>query len=199
MKAPSFPLPELEKHSLADRLASMTKRIELRRTYLNAKIDKVLRNEVTNKNVGGEELRIWLEQFTKTGEGCDICCGNFLIGENTTGIDSAYDVMGNNYNFRGDDLSTFEAGRMDYIVCNYFDCFESPLKALNEWHRALKVGGKVAFACANSECYPEDGSMLNGKRRFLYTAGTIHQFMMKVFGNCTVKEHRTALLVSAVK
>jgi SAM-dependent methyltransferase len=199
MKPPAPSLPELTKYSREAQLASMANRIELRRKYLNDKANKILCTEVTHKNVGGEELRIWLDQFTKTGEGCDICCGNFLIGENSDGIDSAYDVLGNNYNFKGDDLSTFEAGRLDYLVCNYFDCFESPLKVLNEWHRALKVGGRLAFASANSECYPADGSMLNGKRRFLYTTGTITQFMMKVFGNCTVSEHKTALLVSAVK
>lgn len=199
MRQPYPACPEIENTSVEARLASMKRRVEDRRTYINAKMDKVLRREVTEKNLGGEELRLWLEKFTlHHTTGVDICCGNFLVG-NSIGIDSAFDVIGNHYNFRGDDLTTFAANSLEYVVCDYFDCFDSPLKVLNEWHRALKPGGKVAFTCSNAECYPDTGDLLNGKRRFLYTQHTITQFVNKVFGNCDAKTHKTALLVSAAK
>lgn len=189
--------PEIEEIPMEKKLASMKARLEVRRDKLNKRIDKVIRTEVTEKNSGGEDLRVWLDQFVK-GTGVDICCGNFLIGE--TGVDSSAYVVGNDYNFSGEDLSTFEPDTMDYIVCNYFDCFDSPLKALNEWWRTLKPGGTLAFICTNAECHPLEGTLLNGKRRFLYTPHTITQFMNKVkFKNIEVKPHKTAIFVKGIK
>lgn len=199
IKPPFPPCPDVAQTSEEERLASMKRRVEVRRYYINAKIDRVIRSEVTQKNLGGEELRIWLERFTKTGVGLDICCGNFLIAETGIGVDSAYNVVGNDYNFKGDDLTSFNRDSMNYIVCNYFDCFDSPLKVLNEWYRVIKNNGVMAIVCSNADCYPENGSLLNGKRCFLYTPHTIKQYVTKVFGNCAVKVHKTFLLVTATK
>jgi SAM-dependent methyltransferase len=190
------PSPDVIVFTPEQQMESVRRRLEQRRTYINAKIDRVIRQDV-NKTAPMEGLRSWMDSFAK-GTGLDICCGNYVT-EGAIGVDSAYDVLGNNFNFRGDNLAGFTAESMDYVVCNYTDCFDSPLKFLNEWRRVLKPGGIVAFACSNAECYDPQDEVLNGKRQFLYTPHTMRLYLSKVFGNCTVQTHRNAILSTATK
>lgn len=188
--------PDVLKHSPEEQLAAVKKRLEQRREYINAKIDRVIRQDIS-KTAPMEDIRIWMDSHAK-GVGLDICCGNYVT-EGAIGVDSAYDVVGNNFNFRGDNLAGFPSESFDYIVCNYFDCFDSPLKALNEWWRCLKVGGRVAIACSNADCYDLLDLPLNGKRQFLYTPHTLEHFFAKVFKSWNVKTHKSALLAVGVK
>jgi len=188
--------PDIKKFSREEQLEAIKRRLEIRRAYLNAKIDRVLRQDI-NKTASGEDIRAWMDSFAN-GVGLDICCGNYLT-EGAIGVDSAYNVLGNSFNFQGDNLAGFPAESMDYIVCNYADCFDNPLKVLNEWKRVLKVGGKIAFVVSNADCYEASDNMLNGKRLFLYTPHTIELYLMKVFGNCKVRTHLSMILATAIK
>jgi SAM-dependent methyltransferase len=190
------PSPDVIQFTPEQQLESVRLRLEQRRTYINAKIDRILRQDVP-KTAPVEGIRAWMDSFAK-GVGVDICCGNYLT-EGAIGVDSAYDVVGNSYNFRGDNLANFPATTFDYVVCNYFDCFENPLKTLNEWHRILKVGGKVAFVCSNADCYQPLDLPLNGKRQFLYTPHTMELYMSKIFKQWNVQTHRASILTWGVK
>lgn len=196
------PLPELAKYSQTEKIDAIKRRLEERQRFWHLKLERNMRELTAPKNADSEESRIWLEQFVKVGgEGLDICTGSYTIGgEDTIGVDSAYNMMGNHLNFTGDSLVNFRPNSFDYIVCNYFDCFESPLKALNEWLRVLKPAGVVAFVCSNAECFDLNGTLLNGKRQFLYTPHTITQFMNAAnFQDVKVQVHRKYILVNGVK
>lgn len=188
--------PDIEKLSPEQKKESILKRLEARRTWFNAKIDRIIRQDVA-KTYPMEGVRAWMDSFAN-GVGLDICCGNYLT-EGAIGVDSAYDVVGNSFNFRGDNLAGFPADSFDYIVCNYFDCFENPLKALNEWRRVLRVGGKVAFVCSNAECYEALDMPLNGKRQFLYTPHTMELYMSKIFKHWNIQTHLSSILTWGIK
>ena len=193
---PKPPSPDVQKFTADEQMAAIVGRLEQRRTYVNAKIDRVLRQEA-KKASPGEDVRAWMDSFAK-GVGLDICCGNYLT-EGAIGVDSAYDVLGNSFNFRGDNLAGFQADSFDYIVCNYFDCFGNPLQVLNEWRRVLRVGGVVAFVAANAECYEPLDIPLNGKRQFLYTPHTMELFMSKIFRGYKVQTHLSTILTWGIK
>lgn len=194
---PKPPCPDVVKFTREEQLAAIKQRLDRRREYFNAKMDRVIRQEMA-KASSGEEIRAWMDSFAK-GEGLDICCGNYLTA-GAIGVDSAYDVLGNSFNFRGDNLAGFSSDSFDYIVCNYFDCFDNPLKVLNEWKRVLKPGGKVAFVASNAECYTALDLPLNGKRQFLYTPHTMELFMHKMeWKGFKVQTHLSAILTWGVK
>jgi|SRR3990172_4749448 len=193
---PKAPSPEVQKFTTEQQLEAVKRRLEVRRTYVNAKIDRVLRQDI-NKTHGGEDVRAWLDSFAK-GTGLDICCGNYLT-DGAIGVDSAYDVLGNSFNFRGDNLAGFPADTFDYVVCNYTECFDSPLKAFNEWRRVLKSGGVLALSCSNADCYDDSDKMLNGKRQFLYTPHTMRLYLSGVFGTCKIQTHLSVILATATK
>lgn len=135
---------------------------------------------------GGEEDRQWLDQFCK-GKGYDIACGDFLCGdlEQAEGVDGHERQIGTDHFSEGDELTFSEPGKVDFIVTNYLEGFPNPLKALNEWYRALKFGGGVlALVCRDAE-YPENnkhlelGPLSNPKRQVVYTDITLSQYMKR--------------------
>ncbi|MFX1384903.1 MAG: class I SAM-dependent methyltransferase [Promethearchaeota archaeon] len=143
----------------------------------------------TKKFFGGQGNRAWLEKHAK-GEGLDICSGHIPLGD-ACGIDiNSYECHHNNgalgplcyIRVEGDDLGGFDSDGLDFIVTNYFEIFSSPLKALNEWFRILKKGGKLAIVCANADKYPNRAGPLakNSHRMHLQTPSTIRCYLEKV-------------------
>ena len=194
---PKADCPDVTKFTPEQRLEAIKRRLDKRRDYFNAKMDRVIRQEML-KASPGEDLRAWMDSFAK-GSGLDICCGNYLT-DGSIGIDSAYDVLGNHFNFRGDNLAGFSADSFDYVVCNYADCFDSPLRFLNEWKRVLKPGGQTAFIVSNADCYGALDLPLNGKRQFLYTPHTMELFMYKLqWKSFKVQTHQTMILTWGIK
>ncbi len=195
--SPKPPCPDVQALSEADRMAAIKRRLDKRREYFNAKMDRVIRQEM-KKASPGEYVRAWIDKHAQ-GLGLDICCGNYPV-DNAIGVDSAYDVLGNNFNFRGDNLASFTKESFNFVACNYFDCFDNPLKVLNEWHRVLKPQGKVILVASNADCYDSSDLPLNGKRQFLYTPHTISLFMHKIgWANFSVQCHLSSILVLGSK
>lgn len=136
--------------------------------------------------IASEEDRKWLDQFCK-GKGLDIACGDFLCGdmEQAEGVDGAEKQIGTDHFTEGDELTFTEPGKIDFIVTNYLDAFASPLKALNEWYRALKFGGGVlAIVCRDAEYAEKDkhlelGPLSNGRRNSVYTQITLAQYLKR--------------------
>lgn len=127
----------------------------------------------------GEEDRRWLDQFA-VGNGLDIACGDFLVGDGDSaqGVDGHERMVGTDYWSEGDELSFQEPGKLDFIVTNYLDGFPTPLKALNEWHRCLRVGGVIAIVCRDADTYKEPaGPLGNLRRQSVFTAVTLPQYL----------------------
>jgi len=88
------------------------------------------------------------------GKGLDIGCGPTKISVETIGVDITGkgeknykgDISQADITASGDDLP-FDTGGIDYIVARHnIEHYSNPIKALREWNRVLKVGGKLGIA-----------------------------------------------------
>ena len=166
-------------------------------------IDKLGPNDPIARS--GEEDRQWLVQFAK-GKGLDIACGDFTIGD-AEGVDGAEKQIGCVHFSEGDELAFAEPGKYDFVVTNYLDAFSNPLKALNDWYRALKFGGGVlAIVCRDAEApttnkRPELGPLSNAKRQALYTKITLSQYMYRAgfTGVVVARTKHGSLRANAIK
>lgn len=162
-----------------ERIQSAYKRIDRRVKKLLRKYEKLKRLIVDHKWTGGEEDRVWLEQFT-LGIGMDICCGDFVIGENSVGVDPAEGMIGADKQITGDEITDESYNSMDYIVSNYVDVFSDPFKVFTSWHRLLKSGGTLAFICRNSDAFSASespGPLKNKNRHCLYTPNIVRFYL----------------------
>lgn len=154
----------------------MHDRIDYRKDEFLVRVAR-LRRKINEGILGGEEDRIWLDQYAK-GKGLDICCGDFLVRD-AEGVDPSIDKIGPTYfHIMGDELIYHDGGELDFITCNYFDAFPNVLKTLNEWMRVLKPGGTLAIIVRDSEKYTDRaGPMANKNRVSCYTPFTIKCYL----------------------
>ena len=167
-------------------------RLDRRLETLKGRIEGVKKSYIDRLNptdplaIASEKDRQWLDQFCK-GKGLDIACGDFLCGDMdlAQGVDGHERQIGTDHFNEGDELTFAEPGKVDFIVTNYLDAFPNPLKALNEWYRALKFGGGVlAIVCRDAE-YDDKGKHLqlgpltNPKRQSVFTTITLGQLMRR--------------------
>jgi len=142
----------------------------------------------------------WMEQFTREGNGLNICCGDFPIG-GAYGVDAAF-VLGT---FEGlvcesaINLPHLDNNTCDYIVSNYLDGLPSPIIALREWNRILKPKGTLAIICRNAddEFYQDTelGPLKNKKRLICFTPKIMRFYLTRTnytaikieLGNGTIK------------
>lgn len=100
------------------------------------------------------------------GKGLDIGCGQQKVVETAIGVDmvaggdmlggfggmqaiSKADVRGS-----GDNLHMFESESMDYVTSRHnIEHYANPIKALHEWYRVLKKGGRLGIST------PDDGRL----------------------------------------
>ncbi len=181
----------------------ITSRLRKDTEYVAVMLDK-LKNRKKNHPLYGkesEEDRVWLDGFA-SGNGLNICCGNFSIGE-SLGVDISRVRLAADYPGEGDKLTFQESDALDFIVTNYFEAMHSPLDALNEWYRCLKDGGALAIVCMDANSYTTSlwGALNNRHRYNTFTEVTISQYLYRAgFSsvNVEVTPHKT-LRVSAVK
>lgn len=162
-----------------EKITSALGRVERRVKNLLHRYDKLKRLIVEKKWTGDEETRIWLQQFS-VGKGMDVCCGDFLIDDNATGVDFDYHKIGIDKFMEGDEINDESPEAMDYIVSNYIDTFENPFKLFTSWHRLLKPGGTLAFSCRNADVFSETdspGPLKNRNRHCLYTPKLIRFYL----------------------
>lgn len=126
----------------------------------------------------------WMAQFTREGNGLNICCGDFPVG-GAYGVDATF-VLGTFEGLAFDDaanMSHLDNDTCDYIVSNYLDGLPAPIKALREWHRVLKPKGTLAIICRNSDdkIYQntELGPLKNKHRLVCFTPKTIGFYLTK--------------------
>ncbi len=149
-----------------------------------------------------ERDRLWLDQFA-VGDGLDICCGDFLIGD-SVGVDCNRHYLGADYLQQGDELTFQRSEGLDFIVTNYLEAMPSTLNAFNEWYRCLKPGGRLALVCRNADQYSLKnplGALDNRKRQTTYTSTTLSHYMYRAdFVEVVIEEteHGT-LRAAAVK
>jgi len=171
-----------------ERVQSAYKRVDRRVTKLLRKYERMKRLILEQKWTGGEEDRAWLEQFA-IGVGMDICCGDFVIGEDSIGVDPSEGMIGADKQISGDDITDESYNSMDYIVTNYIDVFTDPFKVLTGWHRLLKPGGTLAFTCRNADAFDDDrGPLANKNRKSLYTPRTVKFYLHRLGFKVSVVE-----------
>ena len=148
----------------------MHERIDGRAARLHRYINKGL--------IGGEEGRLWLEQFCE-GQGLDVACGDFLVGL-SIGIDPNNEKLGQLWVGPGDEILRAKSESMDYVISNYFDAFPSVLKTLHEWYRVLKPKGVVAVTCPNAEKYEgKKGPLENVNKSNSFTPLTLKHYFSR--------------------
>ncbi len=145
--------------------------------------------------------RSFLEKYA-VGDGVDVCCGDFLIGD-SVGVDVRNYTMGVDFNFSGDNLSFLRSNTLDYVVTNYLEALPNTLQALNEWHRSLKKGGTLAMVCINANEYNHlpAGALTNAHRSHTFTKVILSHYLSRaeyVDINIEETEHKT-LWVEAKK
>lgn len=159
--------------------SSMLERLSKRKQWLDAQYLRLIR-KIDSEQIGGEEDRLWLEQWAQNSPGLDICCGDLLIG-NSKGIDTADDILGADWFLTGgSDLRTIDDNSQNFIVCNYLDCFPDILFTLRAWKRVLKKDGTVAVSVRNSDNYSTElGPFINSKRVQAFTIRTLPFYFKK--------------------
>jgi len=136
---------------------------------------------IEKDRVGGEANRLWIEEQIKgLSTGVDVCCGDFLMGEHSQGVDGDIGKIGAVWYTHGANLINFDDNSLDYVVTNYIEAFVNAFEPLREWHRLLKPGGVLAFACANADNYLDDiGALCNVHRNTIFTKRTIFNYLTK--------------------
>jgi SAM-dependent methyltransferase len=155
---------------------SMHDRINRRMDQLQRVADK-LHRRVDAGQIGGEEGRIWLEQFA-VGRGFQIAGGDFIIGDSIN-IDPEYKYIGPDILAYWGEVP-LSSDPVDYVITNYFECFPSPLRVLTEWYSQLKPGGIVAMVLRNSDAYYNENPLSNKKRVSCFTVNTIKFYLERV-------------------
>lgn len=183
--------------------AYLTKLLKRRVDTITARAERIQRryiDRLTPDAKSDQYDREWLEQYAQ-GNGLDIACGDFPIG-NAQGVDGdEHAVIGADWVAEGDELTFQQPGTLDYVVTNYLDAFPNPLKALNEWYRVLRTGGIFAIVCRNAEAYPHRlGPLENQRRQALYTTLTLSQYLYRAgFSSVKVEAVDKTLRATAVK
>ncbi len=175
---------------------SMIRRLDYRVENVRAKAERIKENYVLSKrfqDTENEANRIWLDGFA-IGEGFDIACGDFLIGDHAQafGVDGAPKMLGTDYWTEGDELRFQLDNTLDYVVTNYLDGMPAPLKALTEWYRIIKPGGKIAVVSRDADTYSSPaGALDNGRRQSCYTITTLKNYLNRVgFNKVLVEKHQ---------
>src|SRR3989304_4404751 len=156
--------------------AKMHERLTKREEQI-AKWLRQTRQNIDKDKIGGEPGRLWLEKFS-VGKGLNICCGDFSIGD-SIGVDTNSTELAMDLWTQGDQL-VFEPETFDFIVTNYFEAFNFPLKTLLDWNILLRVNGILALVCMNSDKYEGAlGPLINKKRVNCFTQKTISCYLNK--------------------
>jgi SAM-dependent methyltransferase len=160
-------MPDLKK--------DMHARIDARLKFLQDKADKVHRL-IDRGIIGGEEGRLWLDQFAH-GIGYNIGCGDFLLGD-AAGVDGQKNMLASDLFMDWEEVPMQE-GQADFIVTNYLEVFPNPLRILEDWVTRLKQGGVVAIVARNAEAYAGEskGPLANKRRRSCFTASTLKCYL----------------------
>lgn len=168
--------------SKTDFKQSMIDRIDKRVRNVIEQAEKIKKGYIESikfdQSDAGESERIWLDQFA-VGNGLDICCGDFIIGD-SIGVDGSHKVLGVDYHCEGDELNFQKSDRLDYVVSNYLDGFHNPLKALVEWRRVLKDRGTLAVTVRDADTYSDQiGPLANGRRGSAFTEKTLRFYLTR--------------------
>lgn len=173
--------------SAMDSKKSMHDRIEKRIRHLQSLADRLHR--LIDKGIlGGEEARLWLDQWT-VGIGYNIACGDFIIGE-------SWGVDGDTAKIAPDVLLDWqhvpmEVEVIDHIVTNYLECFSDPMRTLEDWHARLKPGGIVAIVARDVDAYKGEpkGPLSNRHRRSCFSMASLKCYLEAV-GFTVIREER---------
>ncbi len=195
--------PKFEKHQ--DYMKwRLDRRVDLMRERADECIQRFVDKLTDEAAKVTEEDRLWLDQFA-IGNGLDIACGDFLIGddEQAVGVDGDRRYIGADFHVEGDELVFQSPETLDYVVTNYLEGMPNPLNALNEWWRVLRPGGTLAIVCRDANSYPdkyEKGALSNGSRQTTYTTVTLGHYLYRAgFTDYKFEVVGQAIRASAVK
>jgi SAM-dependent methyltransferase len=178
----------MEKRPVFDTYKEYMKwRLDRRVQLIQDRADKCMRRYVDKLSEEDakttESDRLWLDQFA-VGNGLDIACGDFLIGDQdqAVGVDGDRRYIGADFHCEGDELAFQSPETLDYVVTNYLEGMPNPINALNEWWRVLRPGGTLALICRDANSYPPKylkGALSNGSRQNTYTSVTLGHYLYR--------------------
>ena len=150
----------------------------------------------------------WLQQFA-VGTGYELAAGNFpcLMADGSGFVRSiSLGIEAGNFNGirrDGTDLSIIPSNTLDFIITNYFETFEYPIRVLLEWNRVLKTGSTLAMILMDTEHKDYDkrcGPLTSPRRMNCYTSLTIQRYLERAeFRQVTTEKYDHTLRVKAVK
>ncbi len=183
-------------------------RLDRRVDSFRERADAVMKRYVDNLSDEAARItesdRLWLDKFA-IGNGIDIACGDFLIGDNeqAIGLDGDRQYIGADFHSEGDALAFQTPESLDYVVTNYLEGMPNPLNALNEWWRVLRPGGTLALVCRDANSYSskyKKGALSNGSRQTTYTEVTLGHYIYRAgFTDYKSEIVEKAIRASAVK
>jgi len=167
------------------------KRLRARKEVIDHWFTK-LERQIESGVIGGEPGRLWLDQFAQ-GEGFNIACGDFTIG-NAIGVDLDPKKIAIDFWGFGDVLPDPGDADADFIVTNYLECWPQTHNILKEWAHTLRVKGVLAIVFCDADTYlSELGPLTNHRRITCFTVKTLTAHMtkagFKVFKTETIEEH----------
>ena len=157
-----------------------------------------LRRQIDQGVVAGSPGRKWLRQFA-FGKGANLCCGDFPIGD-SIGIDADWEKLATDL-WGYADRPPFEDGTIDYVLTNYLEAFPDTLQVLQNWTKALRVGGILAIVCRNTDAYDNPmGPLTNKHRAHCFSLKTLSCYLQRAGFRVKLHEfHEQELWVAAVK
>ena len=127
-------------------------------------------------------------QYYRGGVHLDVGCGSRKITASSIGVDihdgSTQFVAGSvNVVTNADNLYVFADGTVDFISSLHsFEHYDDPRTVLKEWHRVLKIGGRIGIVVPALEGLIPDKELLRG-HKFDYDAKTLESLISE-FGSC---------------
>ena len=115
--------------------------------------------------------KMWNEENKYTigycyGLGLDVGCGNRTLMPNMITVDNWAD--GADYKMEADNLHEFKDKMFDFVYASHvLEHLKSPLEAIEEWLRVVKVGGYVIIITPDMLYVPTKG-MANGDPQHKY-------------------------------
>jgi SAM-dependent methyltransferase len=128
-----------------------------------------------------ERERLWLENFAQEGEGLNLCCGHFAIG-NSYGLD-INKTIASDFIMPVDLIDRFGPNRFDFIISNHFESVNSPMSVFYAIHRVLKFKGLLALVFLNADAEANssdtDDVMNSPKKVSFFSRSIMRRYLIK--------------------
>jgi len=118
------------------------------------------------------------------GRGIEVSGGGTRTTPNCIGVDPAGSAVGAEITANGDDLKDFPDGSLDFVVARHdLERHADPAKALAEWKRVVRAGGRIGVAVHDRAVDPAQRNQFT-MNSFTTLANTVGGLMIDEIGPC---------------